>query len=60
LEQIFGKTLDAHNAAADAQMTMELYNYWRKQGSPPRGTVTGTQVHHFIVDKFGTSSFCGF
>lgn len=41
---IFGKVLDAHNAAADAQMTMELYNWWIKQGRPERGAIGGGTI----------------
>ena len=41
---IFGKVLDAHNAAADAQMTMELYNWWLKQGRPARGAIGGGTI----------------
>jgi hypothetical protein len=43
-QHIFGKVLDAHNAAADAQMTMELYNWWIKQGRPARGALGGGTI----------------
>ena len=43
-QYIFGKALDAHNAAADAQMTMELYNWWIKQGRPARGALGGGTI----------------
>jgi hypothetical protein len=41
---VFGKALDAHNAAADAQMTMELYNWWIKQGRPECGAIGGGTI----------------
>lgn len=41
-------TQGAHNAAADARMTMELYNLWRRAGDS--GQPLGVPLSFFVVN----------
>ena len=49
---IFGRSMNAHNAGDDAKMTMELYNYWIKKGSPASIEVKSLCWHIVNVHSF--------
>lgn len=43
-----GRNQEAHNAAVDARMTMELYNLWKRTGEPEQPL--GLNLSFYVVN----------